>query len=177
MTLRRLPWGLLPAALVGLLVHIAASGFGHVPGLGHAPALLGLLVCGLTLAALTAFLGAALEPGRLPIATKGVDAASLGALALAGFAAYTCLELLEGHGFGSVLPALVASVPFAALVMRAARALASFFAAAGIAFAAFARRSHVATETTFARVLLHGRLDASFTVPRAHRGRAPPLLA
>jgi len=175
MTLRRLPAGVPPVLLTALLVHVAANGFDHAPGLAGAPALAGLLTASLALAAVTAFLSASLRSGRYSIATNGSDAASLGALAAGGFGLYLALELLEGHGFSFGLPALLAILPAALLVFRASRAAGTLLRAAGAAFAAYARAAHGGP--------IHGwamapgrRPDGSCLLAGGrHPGRAPPL--
>jgi hypothetical protein len=177
MTLRGLPARIAPVLLTALLVHLAADGFDHAPGLERAPALAALLATALALAGLTVFLGACLRTRRSPIATKGSDAAWVGALAASGLGLYLALELLEGHGLALELPALLASLPAALLVFRAARAARGLLEAAGVAFAAFARSGRVAAPA--ASAVPRGRVagGASVRAAGAHSGRAPPLLA
>jgi hypothetical protein len=156
MTLRGLPARIAPVLLTALLVHLAADGFDHAPGLERAPALAALLATALA---------------------KGSDAAWVGALAASGLGLYLALELLEGHGLALELPALLASLPAALLVFRAARAARGLLEAAGVAFAAFARSGRVAAPA--ASAVPRGRVagGASVRAAGAHSGRAPPLLA
>jgi ABC-type Co2+ transport system permease subunit len=163
--------------MVGLLIHVAVDGFDHVPGLGHAPTLLGLLASSIVLAAVGGFLASAFGLGPPPIATKRANVAYLAALALAGFSAYALLELSEGNGVDNALQALGASLPAALLVSRVFRAIRSLVRAAGTAFAAFARGRHSETGATFERPVGGALRSPSASVERAHRGRAPPLLA
>jgi len=172
MTLRRLPAGVPPVLLIALLVHLAANGFDHAPGLEGAPVLAALVAGSLLLAALTAFLSASL---RTSIATNGSDAASLGALGAGGFGLYLALELLEGHGLAFGLPALLAILPAALLVFRASRAAGTLLRAAGAAFAAYARAARGGAPDGWA--MRDGRRAAGSCLLAGgrHPGRAPPL--
>jgi len=177
MTLRRLSAGIPLAAVTAVLVHVAATGFDHVPGLAQAPRLGAVLGASLALAALTVFLRAILMPRQHSIATKAPNAESPLLLGTAGFGFYLALELFEGHGVAVTLPALCAALPLATVVIRGARAIATFLQAAGRALARFAsavtasggpgtcpaREPNVPLRPAAAR--------------RSHRGRAPPLFA
>jgi hypothetical protein len=177
MTLRRLAAGIPAAAVAALLVHVAATGFDHAPGLGQAPSLSALLGASLALAATVVFLRATLWPSRGSIATNGPAAQSLLALAGGAFACYLGLELLEGHGFAAALPALAASLPAAALVLRGARAAGAFLRIAGKALAAYAPVAGRAPALAFAVQRAKRQADPSLPAQRARRGRAPPRFA
>jgi hypothetical protein len=189
MTLRKLSAFLPLALLVGVLVHVAGSGFGHAPGGRFAPTLLGWLGATLLAAPAAVFAAAVLATLRRRtvgpqsawapshIATARSSVKSIASLALAGTAAYLALELLEGHaGLGGSLRALFASVPVAALVTMMARRAERAAAWAGSACAA-ALTPAFRPALTPPIILLRPR--RSFRLGRAgarvSRGRAPPL--
>jgi hypothetical protein len=175
MTLRRLPAVVPPVLLTALLVHVAANGFDHAPGLEGAPALGALLFVSLALAALTVFLGADARSGRGSIATKGSDAACLAALVAGGFGLYLALELLEGHGLAFGLPPLLAILPAALLVFRASRAAGTLLRAAGVAFAAYLRAARTGAPDGWATAPGRPPAGSSLVAGGRHPGRAPPL--
>ncbi len=177
MTLRRLLAGIPLAAIAGLLVHMACAGSDHVPGLGQAPTLAGLLSTALLLAVLTTFLGAALGPGRSSIATNASNGASMAALTAGGLAAYVALELIEGHGFAGSFTALASAPPAAFLVLWAARSVRAILQAAGTAFAAYARGPRIAEAGSFSIPCDRRRSQPTILVPWVKRGRAPPEFA
>ncbi|MBD5635288.1 MAG: hypothetical protein IAI49_12495, partial [Candidatus Eremiobacteraeota bacterium] len=122
MSIRRLSAYVPPAVLVGAGVHVAASGFEHVPGGQRAGALFALLAAAIVFALGAAFLAGA--AGRLPlsIATGQRRVYGILTLALAGTAAYALIEAMEGHiGLGGLTRALLASFPLAALVLAVSR--------------------------------------------------------
>jgi hypothetical protein len=175
MTFGRLSTALPLAALTAVLVHVAANGFDHVPGLGQAPRLAAVLGASLALAALLTFLGAVLAPRQRSIATKGADAAFLAAVGAGGFGFYLAIECSEGHGLASaLLPALLVCLPLAALVYHAARAVAGVLRAAGTALARYAADTSGTGSDGFARVFEQRSRPRPAATPRGHRGRAPP---
>jgi hypothetical protein len=189
MTLRKLSAFLPLALLVGALVHVAGSGFGHAPGGRFAGAFFVLLGATLLATLATVFVAAARAALRgrtlaAPIAWAPSDIAtarssvkSVAGLALAGTAAYLALELCEGHaGLGGALRALVASVPIATLVAVLARRAERAAALAGSACAAAlvaAQRPALAAPVLLTERRRSFRLDRGRA--RACRGRAPPL--
>jgi len=189
MTLRKLSAFLPSALLVGALVHVTGSGFGHAPGGRFAAAFLVLLGATLVATLTTAFIAAALAAlrrrtaaaskafGPRDITTARSNVKSIASLAVAGTAAYLALELCEGHaGLGGGLRALFASIPIAALVALLARRAERAAARAGSACAA---ALVAADRAAFAEPILLTERRRSLRLDRgrarASRGRAPPV--
>jgi hypothetical protein len=179
MVFRRLWTGAPLALAVAAAAHVAGFGFDHAPGGLHAVPLAAVEGEGLLLAALTAFLAAALR-GRLPIATKGPSGKETVALALAGFAGFAVIEVLEGHApFGGLHAAVaaLAVVPVAVAVALLADRVGRSFDRAGTRFAAFARTRGARARAAFIFVPSADAPPRGDLARSVARGRAPPALA
>jgi hypothetical protein len=176
MTVRKLPAAFALAGLVGVLAHVAASGFEHAPGRGGAAELLSTVAAGLALAAALTFLRAALGRPLSSIATRRRSGYEVPGLAAGGFAAYALIELAEGHlSLGGMLRAVLAVLPISVAVLALAGRLDAAAARAGTALAALISETAQGAAVVMLRPaqVPAGRRTA---VCGRRLGRAPPIL-
>jgi hypothetical protein len=180
MRLGKLAAGVPAALLVGVMVHIAAAGFDHIPGGRSAVPLAVGVTIALLLSLAVAFGRGAFGGVYRSIATSGELAYATVALGFAGTASYFAIELLEGHTVTSgALRALAASFPAAILVLAVFRRARRAAANAGMRLGSFLRRRR-GDRVSQPRFVAHEplrRFTRRRREGRQHAGRAPPLFA